>query len=88
MVENDYLAQERSAHDRRSVRVRLTDKGLRLSRQLGDMHDRHVALLGHGVVSVDALKEAMASLKRVERFWLQLVDSGQRPVSYLTNSAA
>lgn len=28
MVENGYLMRERSAHDRRSVHVRLTDKGL------------------------------------------------------------
>src|SRR5215472_4781203 len=27
MVENGYLTQERSRHDRRSVRVRLTEKG-------------------------------------------------------------
>ena len=28
MVENGYLIQERSTHDRRSIRVRLSDKGL------------------------------------------------------------
>ncbi len=30
MLENGYIAQERSPHDRRSVRVRLTEKGLAL----------------------------------------------------------
>jgi len=30
MVENGYLTQERSLHDRRSIRVRLTEKGVKL----------------------------------------------------------
>ncbi len=30
MVENGYLVQQRSLHDRRSVHVRLTDKGIKL----------------------------------------------------------
>ena len=34
MVENDYLVQERSVHDRRSIHVRLTDKGRTLRDRL------------------------------------------------------
>src|SRR3954470_14777459 len=45
-VENDYLVQERSVHDRRSIHVRLTDKGRGLCEQLSEMHKRHVELLG------------------------------------------
>src|SRR5271163_1146568 len=30
MVENGYLSQQRSLHDRRSIHVRLTEKGIRL----------------------------------------------------------
>src|SRR5487761_57768 len=40
MVENGYLAQDRSIHDR------LTDKGRALRDQLSDMHKRHMELLG------------------------------------------
>src|SRR6266550_3104700 len=46
MVENGYLEQERSLHDRRSVHVRLTTKGRRLVDRLSAMHRRHIALLG------------------------------------------
>ena len=46
MVENGYLLQERSLHDRRSIHVRLTTKGRRLVDRLSAMHRRHVALLG------------------------------------------
>ena len=34
MVENGYLAQQRSLHDRRSIHVRLTEKGARLRDRL------------------------------------------------------
>ena len=34
MVENGYLSQERSVHDRRSIHVRLTDKGAKLRDRL------------------------------------------------------
>ena len=34
MVENGYLVQERSLHDRRSIRVRLTEKGTTLRDQV------------------------------------------------------
>src|SRR3546814_15509031 len=42
MVENGYLVQERSLHDRRSVRVRLSDKGLELREKLGRSEERRV----------------------------------------------
>src|ERR1043165_5023953 len=42
MVENGYLIQERSVHDRRSIPVRLTDKGRKLRDRLTEMHRRHI----------------------------------------------
>ncbi len=38
MVENGYLTQQRSLHDRRSIHVRLTEKGIRLRDRLTAMH--------------------------------------------------
>jgi DNA-binding MarR family transcriptional regulator len=46
LVENGYLAHERSAHDRRTVYVRLTDKGCALRDRLNDMHGSHIGMLG------------------------------------------
>ena len=34
MVENGYLAHERSVHDRRSIHVRLTERGIKIARLL------------------------------------------------------
>src|SRR5881398_2942813 len=45
MVENGYLVQERSIHDRRSIHVRLTEKGRALRDRLTVMHKRHIEML-------------------------------------------
>src|SRR5271163_94234 len=78
MVENGYLVQERSAHDRRSIRVRLSSKGLDLCGKLDAMHDRHVNNLGQTSVDGQTLIDANATLRRVDRFWTQIVDRGVR----------
>jgi len=45
MVENKYLAHERSVHDRRSIHVRLTEKGVKLRDNLTVMRQRHTEML-------------------------------------------
>jgi len=45
MVENDYLIQERSAHDRRSVQVRVSEKRLKICQHIQGLYDRHVEAL-------------------------------------------
>src|ERR1043166_3803438 len=45
MVENGYLMQQRSVHDRRSIHVRLTEKGQTLRDRLDGMTDRHPDML-------------------------------------------
>src|SRR5881396_2708116 len=51
MVENGYLTQERSLHDRRSIHVRLTEKGRGLRDRLTVMHKRHMELLAQTPVT-------------------------------------
>ena len=45
MVENGYLVQQRSLHDRRSVHVKLTEKGSKLRDALTAMYGRHSEML-------------------------------------------
>src|SRR6201996_7414382 len=40
LVENNYLIQERAPHDRRSVRVKLSEKGLALHKKLGECFEK------------------------------------------------
>jgi DNA-binding MarR family transcriptional regulator len=79
MVENGYLVQERSVHDRRSIHVRLTDKGRELREKLSEMHQRHVEMLSHTAVTGDDLQNVIVTLRRLERFWIRASDLVQRP---------
>jgi DNA-binding MarR family transcriptional regulator len=79
MVENDYLVQERSVHDRRSIHVKLTDKGRALRDQLSDMHRRHIEMLSQTAVTDEDLQGVIVTLKRLERFWIRASDLVQRP---------
>src|SRR6201988_3759636 len=51
MVENGYLEHERSVHDRRSIHVRLTEKGGKLRDSLSAMHQRHGQMLSQATLS-------------------------------------
>ena len=82
MVENGYLAQQRSPHDRRSIHVQLTEKGTKLRDRLSAMHQRHVAMLPQAAVSVEDLQAAGVTLRRLERFWIRTSDLVQRPPQF------
>ncbi len=78
MVENNYLIQERSTHDRRSIRVRLSDKGLELCGQISDMFDRHADSLEQANINRGALRDASAAYGQLERFWVGLLNYNLR----------
>jgi len=78
MVENGYLEQERSAHDRRSVRVRLPAKGLELCAKIDEMFMRHVEDLDNSFSLVEELEVANKALRRLERFWISALNFGLR----------
>lgn len=69
MVENDYVIQERSVHDKRSIRVRLSDKGLDLYAQLYKMFARHEEQIQSTELSNARLKDFNETMKMMERFW-------------------
>lgn len=69
MVENGYLIQERSVHDKRSIRVRLSDKGLELKKIISDMFARHEGEIAGTEVTNARLGELNNILKMLERFW-------------------
>src|SRR5437764_5738069 len=79
MVENGYLVQERSVHDRRSIHVRLTDKGRGLRDRLSGMHRRHVEMLAQTTITDGDLQGVVTTLRRLERFWIRASDLVQRP---------
>lgn len=74
LVDNGYLIQERSSHDRRMTRVRLSDKGLDLTAKIDELYQRNADALGQGVVTGEQLKELNSVLNGLERYWSRLVN--------------
>jgi DNA-binding MarR family transcriptional regulator len=79
LVENGYLVQERSVHDRRSFHVRLTKKGGDLRDRLSAMHKRHVEMLAQTAVTDADLQGVAMTLGRLERLWILASDISQQP---------
>jgi DNA-binding MarR family transcriptional regulator len=71
MSEGGYLVYERSVHDRRSIRVRLTPKRRTLRDRLSAMLNRHMEMLGKTQITDEHLQSAAATLQRLERFWVR-----------------
>ncbi|MGF1592921.1 MAG: MarR family winged helix-turn-helix transcriptional regulator [Kiloniellaceae bacterium] len=69
MVENGYLIQERSPHDRRSFHVRAAAKGVDVYRALSALFDQHSLQLKDIQLSEEALENANHALRRVQQFW-------------------
>ncbi len=69
LVENDYLIQERSAHDRRMTRVRLSEKGLGLIREIDKLYERNASELAETGIKPEDLEQINKVLMRLERFW-------------------
>ena len=74
LVETGYMHHQRSDVDRRSVRVRLTDKGRKLRAMIADLFARHGALMHRrGAVDLDTLEMIGQGLRRTERFWMEQI---------------
>ncbi len=70
LTNNDYIEQERSPHDRRAVRVKLSDKGRSLRQDITALFERHVTGLFDGTdVTLADIEQLNAKLRRIERFW-------------------
>jgi DNA-binding MarR family transcriptional regulator len=78
MVENGYLVQERSTHDRRSIRVKLSPKGLELCTRINDMFDRHASSLSDAGIKKEDLADVSHSYRALERFWVSMLNYNMR----------
>lgn len=70
LVEMGYMHHQRCEIDRRSVRVRLTEKGRYIRDVVSKLFARHaVGLENKGVLGPEGISDITASLKRMERYW-------------------
>ncbi len=72
LVENGYLIQKRSEHDRRETRVSLSEKALELTARIDELYQRNAEELS-GSLSEDQLKTVNTALLGLERYWSSLV---------------
>ncbi|ABA79939.2 winged helix DNA-binding protein [Rhodobacter sphaeroides] len=74
LVELGYMHHQRSEIDRRSVRVRLTDKGRHVRQVLSDLFARHAeGLERRNVVGVSGMEDLNQALRRMERYWTEQI---------------
>ena len=74
LVELGYMHHQRSEIDRRSVRVRLTEKGRKVRGMITGLFERHAEVLGkRGVIDAEVMETINGSLKRMERFWTEQI---------------
>lgn len=74
LVDLGYMHHERSSVDRRSVRVRLTERGLEIRQMLLRLFDEHSKIIsGRELLPVAAMEDANNALRKVERFWTEQI---------------
>ena len=74
LVELGYMHHQRSEIDRRSVRVRLTEKGRKVRGLLAELFGRHAeGLARRGMIDAAAMEGMNHSLKRMERYWTEQI---------------
>ena len=76
MAENGYLLQERSPHDKRSVRVKLSEKGLTLHKHMSAQLEKQVTALANTGISDSELTASSETLRKLERFWTGMISYG------------
>ena len=70
LVEMGYKHHQRCEIDRRSVRVRLTEKGRYIRDVVADLFSRHAdGMESKGVLGDAGIEDITRSLKRMERYW-------------------
>lgn len=70
LVEMGFMHHQRCEIDRRSVRVRLTEKGRKVQATVDELFARHAdGLQNRNVLDADGIEHINNSLRRVERYW-------------------
>lgn len=75
LTELGYLEQERCAHDRRSIRLRLTDRAMRLCDMVRDLQSYLSAKLDS--IAPEDLRVTEQTMQTVERTWTEFLRYGR-----------
>ena len=80
LVDMGFMHHQRCEIDRRSVRVRLTDKGRDVHKVVADLFARHAESLStDAIVGEDRIRTVNNGLGQIERFWSCLLYTSPSP---------
>jgi len=70
LVEGGYISHERCSIDRRAVRIKLTESGMKVREIVNELWIRHVeTFLDSSTMLHDELGQMEDSMRKLERFW-------------------
>ena len=74
LVDLGYMHHEKCMADRRSVRVRLTEKGREIRDIIETLFENHAeGLQSKSVVDLNGIDQILSTLRRVERYWMDRI---------------
>lgn len=74
LVESGYLLQEKAPHDKRSTRVKLSERGLDLVKKLDALIERNVVELDKRSPNLAFLVDTNKAMHNLERFWTEYMN--------------
>jgi len=74
LVGTGYLVQEKAPHDKRSTRVKLSDKGLALVTKMDELIERNVTDLDKRSPGLAFLVDTNKAMHNLERFWTEYMN--------------
>ena len=77
LVENGYLVQERAPHDKRSTRIKLSEKGLALCKRIDELYGRNIDSLGKEM-NETSLVGLNQTLLQLEKFWTDYINNSYK----------
>ena len=70
LVEMGFISHHKSEHDRRSVRVALTEKGRMICEMIDNLYDEQLAeIMGDELLSLEDMRDLRKNLRNLERYW-------------------
>ncbi|MBT3917345.1 MAG: winged helix DNA-binding protein [Rhodospirillaceae bacterium] len=76
LVDGGYIEQQRAEHDKRSVRIKLTDKSRDICEKIKDLEARNANALVEEGLTTEEVEQVQRTLKRLERVWGDYIHYG------------
>ena len=75
LVENGFVVQERSPHDKRSIKIKLSDKGKSICTTIDELFDDNLRKIGEFGIKKEEVDHALHVMKKLEVFWTDQVST-------------